>query len=210
MNNERRIYVCGGNYEYANWLGGRVVGTMEECNIFMLSGGSDVDPGFYGRKANSTTYSNPNRDKRELVEFNKAKEMGKAIIGICRGSQAICAFSGGLLVQDSSHSYRHLIETSDGRRMYANSTHHQRQLPVNIKENVEVLAWAINEDGENLSPYSWGEDLEDLSGPREVEIAYYPYKMADGSYGPGSIGIQPHPEMIVDEEWAQKYKCMCH
>jgi anthranilate/para-aminobenzoate synthase component II len=205
----RKVYVVGGDHSYCNFLiGYEIVSRMEDATLVMLTGGSDVSPELYGKKAHPTTSPYPRRDREEVAEFKRAKNLGLPMIGICRGAQAICCFSGGLLVQDMSHKYIHQIETNDGRKLVCNSMHHQMQYPFNLPaDQYEVIAWAINEDGgHKLSPYAFGEsDLDDMSGVKEIEIAYY--------YGNGHrcLAIQCHPECLYPprEEWQATFLDYC-
>lgn len=203
---KHKVYIVGGGKGYANWLEPTFVNRMEEASLVMLTGGSDVSPSLYGKHAHPTTSTNYDRDVEEVEEFKKAKEFGIPMLGICRGSQAICAFSGGLLVQDSDHPYIHKIMTNDNRMLTTNSTHHQRQAPFNLPtDKYEILAWAVDRDGvEGISPYSFGEsDEDDMSGQKEVEICFY----KDFS----ALAIQPHPEMLWPprEDWQKEFIDYC-
>lgn len=198
---ERKIYIVGDtSYEYANWCKGRIVRNMEDASIVLFTGGEDVTPQLYGKKAHPTTGNNRMRDAAELTEFKAAREMDRAIIGICRGAQFAAVMSGATLVQHSNHPYLHDVKTNDKRTIRVTSTHHQQQYIRNmIKEDVELIAWA-----ENLSPFHFGESDNDvLDGSQEVEIAYYPKTK--------SLCIQSHPEYVFPcrEEWQEKYISYC-
>lgn len=195
----RKIYVVGGNNEYANWLEGSCVDRMEEANLALWTGGEDVSPELYGKNPHPTTGNNIRRDRYEIREFNRAKELGIPMLAICRGSQLMCCLAGGKLVQHQSHPYLHEITTSDGRVLITNSTHHQRQCIKGIESNVELLAWA-----ENISPFSYGEsNLDLMDEERETEIAYYKVNKA--------LAIQGHPEMLDEsnERWAKDFVNYC-
>lgn len=193
---KRKIYVVGSSTDYANWMEGELVRNMEDADLVVLTGGEDVTPELYGKKKHPTTGNNPRRDAFEVKEFNRAREMNKAIVGICRGSQLVCALSGGILVQDQQHNYLHDVTTSDGRIIRVTSSHHQRQYIQGLGEDeVELIAWA-----EHLSPYAFGESFDDkLDEDKEVEIAYYKKTKA--------LGCQSHPEWSYpcDEEWQFTY-----
>lgn len=205
MRKERRIYVVGGDTGYTNWMEAEIVKHMEDSTIVLFTGGEDVCPVLYNKQPHSTTGYNWRRDKEEVVEFNKARKLGLPIIGICRGAQFGAVMAGGLLVQDQSHNYIHRIETSDGKIMLTNSTHHQRQWPFNLPDDeYELLAWAVDKDGgHQLSPYSFGEsDTDDMSGQKEVEVCYYKKIQA--------LCCQPHPEMLYgQEEWGKEFVEYC-
>jgi putative glutamine amidotransferase len=73
-------------WHYANWIPNAVrVSTIEEADIVLFSGGDDVHPKLYGDRTGMYTSTNLNRDRREIEWFNKAVELNKFILGICRG-----------------------------------------------------------------------------------------------------------------------------
>jgi hypothetical protein len=203
----RRAYVVGkygGDDYYTNWMECEVVDRIEDASFVVWTGGSDVTPSYYGRKAHPTTGSDPSRDRYELEMFKRTQELGLPSVGVCRGSQWICSMAGNgsELYQHVSHPYIHKIMTSTGKTLTCNSTHHQLMKPFALGDKVEILAWAINDKGENLSPYKYCEDDTNLLGDVDPEICYFP--------GIG-LAYQPHPEMLLDckEEWAQEFIAYC-
>jgi putative glutamine amidotransferase len=65
----------------------------------MLSGGADLDPGLYGEAAAGAAPPESGRDALELAAWQIATERRVAVLGICRGFQAVNVFLGGRLVQ---------------------------------------------------------------------------------------------------------------
>lgn len=191
---DRRIYVVGGGVYYTNWMQGECVEQIEDANLVVFTGGEDVSPHIYGKRKHPTTGNNVGRDLYEAEVFKKARALNLPMWGTCRGSQFLCAMAGGQLVQDlDGHPYVHRIQTSDGRLMGANSTHHQMQHPFNMPaDHYELLAWAVDKDGGDLASYKFGEtDDDSLMGTRDVEIAFYPHIRA--------VACQPHPEMLFSD-----------
>lgn len=202
---DRRIYVVGGDVGYANWLNGELVRRPEDANLCVLTGGEDCDPEIYGKKAHPTTAFNRRRDDFEIAVFKRIQELGLPTIGVCRGAQEICSLAGGILVQDSSHPYIHMIKTSDGDLLQCNSSHHQMQYPYDLApEKYKLLAWAVDKNENDLSPYKWGESYKDsLMGSRDAEICFYPEIRG--------LAIQPHPEWLFPsrDEWHAKFVDYC-
>lgn len=190
----RNIYVVGGDYLYANWMQGEIVNKMHEADLVVFTGGEDVDPALYGRKPHSTTSFNRYRDDKEVGEFDLAKSYNLPMVGICRGSQFLCAMAGGILVQHQSHLFRHSVQVQGGDDILVTSTHHQRQFPFVLpSSDWGLLGWC------NLSPFSFGEENEDMTrwsngftaqerDLPEVEAAYY-CKI-------NALAIQSHPEIV--------------
>lgn len=186
----RKIYVVGDATNYANWMEGTIVSSIEEADLVLFTGGEDVTPSLYDEPQHPRTYNSLIRDNIEKIEFEKAVELNKHIIGICRGSQFVCAMSGGKLVQHQSNpSYMHDIYTYDGNILEITSTHHQAQYPWNLpEEDYEILGWT-----KNMLPFHEDGNQQELpmASEKECEIVYYKQTKA--------LGIQGHPEMMFDE-----------
>lgn len=74
---------------------------LDICSGFLLTGGQDVDPMIYGeRKRYDNIVTCTLRDKLDAIVLNKAVELDKPLLGICRGIQFMNAASGGTLYQD--------------------------------------------------------------------------------------------------------------
>lgn len=185
---KRTIYVIGHGGSYANWMEGVLVSTMEQASLVVLTGGADVSTHLYGDKAHPTTYSDLERDVYEVAEFKKARALGKPIVGICRGSQLLCAMAGGKLVQNQPDPRgHHATTTYDEKVIWVTSSHHQAAHPWNLPaDQFKVLAWT-----KGNSRYHQGyRDVEMVNGvaPGDIEIesCFYPAINA--------LGYQGHPE----------------
>lgn len=185
----RKIFVVGGWDDYPNWMQGVRTDRLEQADLVVFTGGEDVDPSVYNEPKNPRTYSSLERDKYESAYFHRAVALGKHIIGICRGSQFICAMSGGSLVQhQENNSFMHEIHTYDGKTLEITSTHHQAQYPWKMDpKDYLIIGWTqglsrMHEDGE-------GKELPEAAN-KECEIVYYKNTKA--------LGIQGHPEMMFD------------
>src|ERR1044072_4273838 len=65
----------------------------------LLSGGADLHPERYGQPSRGSTTMEPDRDALEHAAWIAAQERALPVLGVCRGFQAINAFSGGTLLQ---------------------------------------------------------------------------------------------------------------
>lgn len=74
---------------------------LEEVDGLILSGGTDIDPKYYG-EANSGKSLEINEflDSCEAAVIRLALEADIPVLGICRGMQALNVFCGGSLIQD--------------------------------------------------------------------------------------------------------------
>ncbi len=67
----------------------------------MFTGGQDISPLLYDEKPlPQCGESSPERDTMEKILLNRAIELNKPVLGICRGIQLINAVLGGTLYQD--------------------------------------------------------------------------------------------------------------
>lgn len=159
--------------------------------LVVFTGGEDVDPKVYGEARNPKTYCNPHRDAEEMAIFKRARELNIPIVGICRGSQFLCAMAGGKLVQHLvGHSQYHNVRTDDGRLIMVSSTHHQMQLP---PKDAIPLAWAEP----RLSKVYEGPAGVNYEPELEYDCVYYPNINA--------IGMQYHPEYMDSDTEGFQY-----
>jgi putative glutamine amidotransferase len=74
--------------------------TLDVLDGIIFSGGSDLDPEFYGQEAHPETVGVlPARDRAELALLEAALERDMPVLAICRGSQVLNVALGGDLVQ---------------------------------------------------------------------------------------------------------------
>jgi putative glutamine amidotransferase len=104
----------------------------------VLTGGSDIDPALYGEKPHKEVYGvDQLRDTAELYALDMAEMLSIPVLGICRGSQIMCAAQGGKLTQhiEGHRGGNHPVEATpeaktfkraiNSRRMDVISLHHQ-------------------------------------------------------------------------------------
>jgi putative glutamine amidotransferase len=85
----------------------------------VISGGSDVDPHFYGEKKKTKNLKlTPERDLFEIALVRKAKRKKIPILAICRGIQLVNVAFGGTLYQDFSFERKFLDHTLEGSSLY--------------------------------------------------------------------------------------------
>lgn len=124
----------------------------DRCDAFLLSGGHDVHPRFYGKPEYydllDPTDIDERRDEFEIKIIASAERNSKPLLGICRGLQIANIYFGGTLIpdifsrlnveghnqdEDSDDSLHH-IDVVQGTRLFhivhekggeVNSAHHQ-------------------------------------------------------------------------------------
>lgn len=193
-----KIYHASPWFNYSNWIKDAVpVDSVEEADLVLFCGGTDVYAGRYGQKSHRFAESPDHpRDEKEIALFKQAVALGKPMLGICRGSQLLCVMNHGTLVQHQPNpDYIHPIQTFDGKEILITSTHHQAQHPFNLQEGVDykMLAWTKGYLG-----FHQGQDGEELNPPVEAEVVYYPNTRA--------LAIQGHPESITRRGYPETFK----
>jgi putative glutamine amidotransferase len=159
----------------------------------LLSGGADLDPARYGHPSRGSVSTETDRDDLEAEAWTSAQARRLPVLGICRGFQAINAFSGGTLLQHvdghagasfgSGPAPTHPIRVAPGTRLArilfpsnagggvlrVNSYHHQAIRAADLAPGFVAAAWASSPAGDLV------EGLE----------------AADGRF---VFGVQCHPE----------------
>jgi putative glutamine amidotransferase len=159
----------------------------------LLTGGADLEPSRYGAPNLGSVDVEPDRDELEAAAWVAADARGIPVLGICRGLQAMNAFSGGSLLQHvEGHAGAawghgparthplHLVPGSrlalilspsgaGGSVLTVNSYHHQA---------VRVSDLAPRYVASALSPSAAGDLVEGFEAPD----------------GPFRMAVQCHPE----------------
>jgi len=175
--------MCASGGLPALYAGGDAESLADAYGGLLLSGGFDIDPEFYGQKAqtNSITYE-PERDKWELALMRAFCARKKPVFGICRGIQLINVFFSGTLWQDiltqtgvAHDKPFHFVNTPGGtvrelfgERFMANSFHHQ----------------AVRAPGDGLEVTARGDDgIVEAVEHRALPV----------------MGVQWHPERMINQ-----------
>lgn len=179
-------------------------GALAAMDGLVISGGADLDPALYGESPDGSRAPDHGRDAIDLAAFQAAAASATPVLGICRGMQAINAFSGGSLVQHveghESLPYpqgpptEHALHVVPGSRLSSitggdeslvvNSYHHQAVTPQRLAPALRVAAMSAHE------PMELVEALEARDPARWM------------------VGIQCHPERtesspaVLDRLWA--------
>ena len=134
------------------------------CGGFVLPGGGDVAPTYYGQSpVPQLTSTDRLRDNVELTLCRAAAQHKKPLLGICRGAQVLNVAFGGDLFQDVPDPQHHMAtkETGDaihtvraqhdlmrefyGEEFPVNSAHHQAA----DKLGAGLIPLCVSDDGIN-------------------------------------------------------------
>lgn len=187
-----KVYIVGTATNYACFLKNyRLVDSIENADIIIFTGGEDVDPSLYNCKKHYSTYSNLDRDLKEIEIFKKVQP-NQLCIGICRGSQLLAVLNGGKLVQDcDNHALHDTHPITNGKYTFEiTSTHHQMQYPYDLDDNDYTVLYTTMR---STKYYGDGIDVNKIIEKGEPEIVLYHKE----GY-PKCLAIQGHVEMMPD------------
>lgn len=191
-----RLKILNGDANYHSLFShfGNTLTKGENYDVLVLTGGSDVNPNFYGQPVlKQTGQLNIKRDEEEREEVIKAFQQGKIVVGICRGAQFLNVMNNGSLIQDvSNHAgLNHYVwakRKKGDEYVEVNSTHHQMMIPA--PKMYELWAWAEARSDYYLAPENHKPVLINRNGTiAEPEAIWYPDTQ--------SLCIQWHPEFSV-------------
>ncbi|MCJ7822675.1 MAG: gamma-glutamyl-gamma-aminobutyrate hydrolase family protein [Armatimonadetes bacterium] len=165
--------------------------SLDGLDGLLLTGGGDVDPRRYGRRAHPKTADiDPPRDEMELKLSRRGLKRGLPMLGICRGAQVLGVALGGELVQDipsqgadaqqhapreGAKSPRHWVALAPDRRLRAilgadrvrvNSFHHQAN--GRLGATAQAAAW---------SPDGVVEAIEATGSAFVIGVQWHPERM---------------------------------
>lgn len=162
---------------------------IAKIDALLLWGGSDISPKLYDEYPfpPSGPIDPSHRDLFEWELIKEASTRGIPIIGVCRGSQILCAAAGGKLIQNvQGHGQSHWIETNDGKKFFVSSSHHQMMFPYDVPDH-ELLAWSTEHRASVYQPYGTPHsERMTKKEEKEAEVVFFNELNA--------LAIQCHPE----------------
>lgn len=174
----------------------------ERTDGLILSGGSDIYPGFYGQTMSGQERGvDVQRDEREFELLRRFCAAGKPVFGICRGIQVIDVFFGGTLFRDIGNAHlhedtRHVVITAEcgglrpllGRELPVNSYHHQAVRTL----GKGLLVTAVSQADGVI------EGLEHDSLPITA-VQWHPERMLEGVCRDTDVSMRPLWERFIEQ-----------
>jgi len=175
---------------------------MEDADLVVLQGGSDIDPKMYNEERHITTWSNEWADMEVKEEYEEARDRGLPVVGICKGAQFICIMNGGSLYQDvDNHTTGHdMLDVGTGEVIPVTSTHHQMMREG--KDSKGVVIGVANGLATRKLYMEEGDEMDAMDGVNisqsiDPEVIIYPYSL--------SLAVQFHPEYVDKEHPSSIY-----
>lgn len=165
--------------------------TVANVDALIIWGGEDICTAFYNEDGGVWTGADrvpTRRDKVEMDAVQAAIDLGKPIIGVCRGAQLLCAAAGGKLIQHVNGHNRgdHAVLTQDGRTITTTSVHHQMMWPYVDGVEYNLLAWSKSPQA-TVYNFKAGDERFIIHNP-EPEVVWFPKIKG--------LAIQGHPEFM--------------
>ena len=169
--------------------------SVEMCDGFLLTGGQDISPELYGdTKRYRSVKTCPTRDNMEEYILERAVELDKPLLGICRGLQLMNAVLGGTLYQhlprETNSSIVHLLTPP-----YENAVHGVRLDPDS------PLAYLLGKQRITVNSYHH-QGIKELS-PKLKCMARAEDRLVEAVYMPSKRfiwAVQWHPEMTCKSD----------
>lgn len=188
---------------------------VERIDGLYAAGGYDVDPTLYGEEPHPNLGTViPSRDIFELALIQKVLELGKPILGVCRGTQILNVAAGGDMYQDIpsqmegdvlQHQQKapvehgsHFVQVKEGSLLHrltgvgklrVNSRHHQ----ANRRVPESFLISGTASDGVV-------EAIESQKHHFVLGLQWHPENMAVASDGPSQKIFKGFIEACLEEE----------
>ncbi len=155
-------------------------GELKKDNILVLWGGEDIGTEIYNQVPNKYVHvwKMSERDREEISLLKEAITLGIPILGICRGAQLLCCFTGGQLIQhiEDHDGINHFVTTKDNFVFKTNSCHHQMMMPTAEQNILATAKTTLGVDEYNTL----------FRTTKVPEVVHFPKIRA--------LGIQGHPE----------------
>lgn len=157
-------------------------------DALLLTGGGDVSPAAYGGDhASAKIYGiDEDRDRLERALVLEARRQGLRVLAICRGIQILNVALGGTLVADLEEAGYANHSLTDQEYVYAH--------PVAIAPHSRLAALL---PGVTMANSLHHQAIDRLAPGLEV-VARSPDGVIEGVEADGVLGVQWHPERLID------------
>lgn len=160
------------------------------CSGFLLTGGQDVTPSFYGAgRLPACGETCMERDRMEKYLLQKAIEYDKPVLGICRGIQIMNVCGGGTLYQDLESEHPSTVQ------------HHMKPPYDRKAHSVTIVPFTplYRIAGKReIAVNSYHHQAVKEISPLFLPMAYSPDGLVEAMYMPDHrfiMGVQWHPEL---------------
>ncbi|MBW6460673.1 MAG: gamma-glutamyl-gamma-aminobutyrate hydrolase family protein [Bacteroidales bacterium] len=167
---------------------------FRSCHGLILTGGTDVHPGFYG-KAYDTVRCWPiddHRDRLEMALIDSALAWGLPVLGICRGHQMLNVALGGSLIVDIPSDFDTLVRHQCGD--YLSCTHPVHIDTTSLLFQISGIRYGSVNSNHHQAADRVAMPLQAVAFTDDGLIEALEWKNREGK--PFLLGVQWHPERM--------------
>jgi len=180
--------------------GWQTVDNILEASLIQFTGGEDVSPSLYNELPHPKTFTNIERDRKEVLVYKIGLKSGIPMAGICRGGQFLNVMNGGKMwqhIMNGKHASSHdATDIQTGKTITVSSTHHQMMEPAKVANSFSILL--VSNLGCTKEKVTKSNIILSVSGHKQdVEALLY--------YNTACLCFQPHPEFEHFSETREKY-----
>ena len=195
------VSACGGIPIQLNNLEGTVSAAdveeiLNHVDGVIFSGGPDIHPGLYGEELMDCCGAlAPERDALEIPLMQKAIEMNKPVLGVCRGFQVLNVATGGTLYQDINTQLKSSVKIEHSRSSVEDRDREVHKVNVIRDTPLHTFSEGLLQIGVNTLHHQGvkklGEPLRSMAVADDgiIEAVYHPDKKF-------VMGFQWHPEIL--------------
>lgn len=174
-----------------------LLAVIERVDGLILPGGGDIEPSFYkGSKHQALRGIDPDRDRVEIFVAQKATELEKPFLAICRGHQVLNVALGGTMWEDLSS------QRPDSMKHDYFNNGERTDLPHDVEiDPSSRLAAIIGRETTGVNSLHH-QGVRDIA-PDLVVTAVAPDGLVEGlevAGHPFAVAVQWHPENLVDND----------
>ena len=175
---------------------------LQSIDGLVMTGGEDYDPAWYGEQVlNSSVEVNAPRDTSDLLLIRAALNLGKPVLGICRGMQGVNVALGGTLYQDIPSQIPSSCHRQDTSAR-ASGISHRQDTSANVATHTVVLAAGSVIGGllggaDTIRVNSFHHQAVKDPAPGLTVVGFSPDGVAEALEGDGILATQFHPEAFI-------------
>lgn len=158
-----------------------------------MTGGEDIVPAYYGEEPHPMLGTvSPSRDQFEIAIARKALDIGKPVLGVCRGCQLLNVAAGGTLYQDIHSQLDEQLLQHAQKSPKGHGSHH-----VNVAK--DSLLYRLTGEGKLLVNSRHHQAVRQIAPAFRVSALANDgiIEAIESREHPFALGVQWHPENMA-------------
>jgi putative glutamine amidotransferase len=178
---------------------------VDDIDGLVLQGGSDVCPRTYGEEPLDPAWEGDEaRDRYEIDLLRRVHELGKPVLGVCRGAQVLNVAFGGTLFQDIATQVDTTLTPGRAHRDWERYDANRHPIAIEPGSGLAHLYPGVAEGMVNSVHHQAAKDVGDglVVEARATDDGVVEALRLDPAAGLGDgyvVGVQWHPEWTGDD-----------